>query len=150
MTRAEAKKWRQLILNGTVLAVDPSSGSYTKTNGQSYPGYALFKAGKLVDSGIIEMDGKDTDIWERLRELYDCLHKEFPKPDVLVVEQIRGGFAHQYLKWSVAVIATAVRAPVVIEMNVKIWKSYVDTSYLKTDEQDAIWIGKALLRIASE
>ena len=148
---AEFGLHKEKVLTGMVLAIDPSSGSYNrKTREQSHLGYALFKAGELVDSGIIAMDGKNKTIWERLRDLHDCLSSEFEAPDVLVIEKLRGAFAHDYLKWSVGVIGTAIRAPVTLEMNISTWKSRAGKDYVKSDEADAIWIGRALLKICRD
>lgn len=131
-----------------VLAIDPSSGSYNKAGQQSYPGYALFDRGELVESGVIDLDGKNVDIQFRLREIYDCCAEQFEAPDVLVIERIRGRKAHEYLKWSISVFITAIRAPILIEMPVTTWRSYAGPNHDKSDENDAIAIGQAAVAIA--
>lgn len=148
-SNSEFHRHRDKILTGTVLAIDPSSGAYNRDRQeQSNIGYALFRAGELADSGVVAMDGRAMPVvWDRLRDLHDCLASEFPVPDVLIIEAIRGRIAHEYLKWSVAVISVAVRAPIVLEMNVATWRSKVGTKYQKSDENDAISIGSALIHI---
>lgn len=149
MSRTACRAHRKAILEGTVLAMDPSSGSFNqKKKEQSYPGYALFREGELVESGVVDLNGQELNIWERLRELYDCLENDFDVPDVLIIERIRGRVAHQYLKWSVGIIGTAVRAPVVIEMPVSTWRSFAGKDHEKSDENDAIAIGTAAVKLA--
>lgn len=149
---SEFKPHRETILTGTVLAIDPSSGAYNRgKREQSHVGYALYRAGVLIDSGIVEMDGRALpDIWDRLRDLHDCLSTQFETPDVLVMEKIRGSFAHEYLKFSIPVIALAVRAPIVLEVNISTWKKYAGSEHQKSDEADAIAIGAALIKIVQE
>lgn len=138
---------RKVILTGTVLAIDPSSGAWSQRyKEQSHPGWARFHAGVLVASGVVPMDGKKQNIFQRLRALYDALLAE--KPDVLVVEQIRGTMAHQYLKWSVGVIIASVRASYTIEMPIATWRAYAGKGHKKSDEADAVQIGLTLISIA--
>lgn len=139
---------RKAILTGTVLAIDPSSGAWSQKNKeQSHPGWARFHAGVLVASGVVPMDGKKQNIFQRLRMLYDALGTE--RPDVLVVEQIRGTMAHQFLKWSVGVIIAAVRATHTVEMPIATWRAYAGKGHKKSDENDAIVMGQTLVHHAS-
>ena len=46
----QAEKNLQALIEGHVLAIDPSSGSR-----DSMPGYAVFFKGQLLDSGLIEV-----------------------------------------------------------------------------------------------
>lgn len=147
-----AAEFRDLILHGTLLAIDPSSGSYDRsTKTQSNVGYAIFKAGALDDSGIVALDGKGKKpVFDRLRDLHDSMRTQFDVPDIMVIEEIAGPNAHNSLRWSIPAIALAVRAPVVVEMNVRTWQSMTPKGYQKTDENDAIAIGQALIKLAKE
>lgn len=139
----------ELILTGTLLAIDPSSGSWnSKTKEQSYPGYALFKAGVLVESGVVQVSGKNKKAPERLRMVYDALVAKFTAPDILAIELIRGRMAHETLKWAVGVSIAAIRAPIVIEVPIMSWKKWAGKDHIKTDENDAVAIGMVVLEAA--
>lgn len=143
----DVSKWKPLILEGTVLAIDPSSGSM-KGKQQSYPGYAIFKEGALSESGIITMNGK-LSIDKRLTALYDQLRLEWPNPpDVLIIEKIRGREAHDYLKWAVGTTIAAIRAKNLIEMPVTTWRSIAGKEHKKSDQNDAEAIGRAAVELA--
>lgn len=132
-----------ILLTGTVLAIDPASGR------SSACGYAVAKRGKYVEHGTIEVDGSKP-IQYCLRELYDTLVEE--QPDVLIVERIRGRMAHEYLRWAVGVIQAAVCAPRSVEMPVPCWRRYVretyGSDYEKSDSEDARMILEATLDLA--
>ena len=63
-------KISKAVISGTMLCIDPSSGSGSQADASNC-GYALFKEGRCVDSGIIKMDHK-IQSWYRLRELVKC------------------------------------------------------------------------------
>lgn len=127
-----------VLLDGILVAIDPASVS---------PGYAVFKAGKLEQSGIVELPKKAT-IKERLAVLHAAV-RAFPAT-VLGIEMIRGSRAHVYLHWSVGVSVAASRAPILLEVPVAVWKAVAkcDTTYTKGDEADAIKIGECLILLA--
>lgn len=78
----QVKKYRETILSGSLLAIDPSSGSQG-----SLPGFALFHAGTFVEAGTIGLP-RSGDIKVRLRHLLLSLQNEFDEPDVLVLENL--------------------------------------------------------------
>jgi len=138
----DAKVHEKIIREGTVLAIDPSSGSK-----RSLPGFAIFKGEELVESGTIPLE-VDQPIDVRLRQLKFILEDEFGEMDVLVVEKIRGR-SHTYLRWACGVTIACCDAPLVFEMPTITWKKFVDRdTYEKSDEQDAIKIGEALIKLA--
>lgn len=129
------------ILTEQLLAVDPSSKSL---------GWAVFMNGGLKDYGTICVAGNPHC---RLRELYDSLEERFGgKPSVLVIEKIRGRGSSHILVWSVGVIQAAVRSALVFEVPISFWKvlAEADPLYIKTDENDAIKMGKVLIEMAKE
>src|SRR5690606_29900758 len=72
-----------LILTGTVLAVDPSSGSR-----DSQPGWAFFSEGEYLMGGTLKINHKN-DIYQRLIDLYKGLNTlTDTTPDVMVIEKI--------------------------------------------------------------
>lgn len=133
------------ILSGYVLAVDPSSG------GKSMPGYAIYRAGKLEDSGIVEVEpGMPRD---RLYEINRSFREDFPEPDVLVIENVQfmpsgtGSAAFGFTKALVSLqrgigaILSAYPNPKLVEIAPVTWRRFLPTGYQKSDENDAIMMG---------
>ena len=143
--RSDVAKVARTILSGRVLAIDPASG------GSSRPGWAWFMNGELVAAGEIPLTKKNP-IQDRLTELITIMETGFnhPPPDVLVVEKIRGTRAHHYLHWSVGTIIAGSEAPILLELPIPCWKAIVPDEYVKTDEEDAKYIGTALIMLAKE
>jgi hypothetical protein len=137
-------KYSKFVLNGKFLAIDPSSGSE-----KSKAGFAYFKNGQLIESGIVDID-HTAPIAERLDTLYQFLSRRYSGVDLLVVEKIRGKLAHIYLTWSVGVTVAATRAKSLYEMNTQTWKKYVPEGYEKSDTDDAVAIGNAAIAVCEE
>lgn len=134
------------ILGGTLLAIDPSSGS-----GKSMPGFAVFEAGILVNCGTIAFPKKKAPVYDRLQHLTEQVAKILPTPpDVLVIEEIHKNIAHLYLLWSVGVSIAAAKSPVTFELPINCWKALAKVSddYHKTDAEDAVIIGRTLIELA--
>ena len=144
------------LVSGTVLAVDPSSGSQS-----SLPGYALFKEGRLVESGVIELKiGRE--LPRRLSQLADTLLNEFEEADVLVIEDIptrshgRHGSAHASLLKAVGCILGAAKYKQFVEISPSAWKAYLRRNedkfpdYGKSDDWDAIVLGYMAIDVATE
>jgi hypothetical protein len=160
----EVAQYEEQLKFGTVLALDPSSGS-----AGSLPGFALFKAGQLVDAGLITIPRSGGKIANRLWQLRESLLTEFPKPDLLAIEWIapvfpakmKGGqpqYLHKSasaLMKSVGAIMSVWNAPVV-EPSPTTWHRLVDEvltplglTYVKSDTRDAVAIGwSALVTLA--
>lgn len=133
------------LLNGQVLAIDPSSGS-----ANSQPGYAIYKAGQLVDSGLVRIRSGDH-ISNRLYRLSSSLREDFEVPDLLVTENIPpfmgegpgAAFATRNvisLHQSVGVVMSIWDVPV-LQVSPRSWRSLIPDNYLKSDENDAIMLG---------
>lgn len=148
------KKYRSLILEGSLLSVDPASG------GSSYPGYAIFDAGVLMEYGTIDLP-KGQDIHLRLQELCRTLRDEFIVPDVLVVENIppfmstavgdKKNFANRAvinLHKSIGCIVGSVRCKALVEVTPGSWRQMIPEDYLKSDENDALMLGLRVLKEA--
>lgn len=153
-TRFQINRCRKQILEGKVLAIDPSSGSAS-----SLPGYALFEAGKLKESGLIELKiGKE--LPRRLEDLARSLREDFEEVDVLVIEDIpvrshgRHGGAHASLMKAVGCILGAAKRKQTVEMAIPTWKSYLRKTveqfpdYNKDDDWDAIVMGYCAIDLA--
>lgn len=143
------------ILNGTVLAIDPSSGSK-----ESMPGYAIFRNGEFVDSGVIRLQWKQA-LAGRLFDLREALQKDFECPDVLVVENIppfiggKQGGGHYNASNSILSLHKAVGVTVscfdcpLVQVAPISWRKRIPENYKKTDECDAIMMALTVLKIAS-
>jgi hypothetical protein len=143
--RRKVERHTHELLTGSLLAVDPASGS------TSMPGYALFTQGRLVECGVITIEYSDK-AQERLASLAECMRRNFPSVDVLVVEELRGPKVHNVLHWATGTIISMVKAGVLIEAPTAWWKAYAKTQpgYEKADDQDALMIGETVLAIARE
>jgi len=132
------RQHHELILGGSVLAIDPASRSM---------GWAIFRKGELEDSGTYTVAGKLAEV--RLQKLRELLWGW--EVNVLAVEKIRGP-AHNALYWSVGVTAVSVDYDAMVEVPISFWKVLAkqDPQYEKTDENDAVKIGETVVRLARE
>ena len=139
------------LLNGRVLAIDPSAGS-----GASMPGWAVYEAGILKKSGILPLpSGRPLGI--RLRELHEWVQNKtiFWDIDLMVYEEIPpqrygntgNATSHASLLKAVGVIMAA-GSPYVIGILPVSWKSKVRPTYTKSDENDAVEIGYVVIEEA--
>lgn len=137
------------ILGGTMLAIDPSSGS-----SGSMPGWALFRGGKLERSGTVKIpltltiNGKLNFLHDAFRELA----RDIGHIDILTIELIAKAMSHENLFYAIGVIMAAVQADHAIPCPIHAWKAVAktDPTYKKGDESDAIMFGLTLLSRARE
>ena len=76
------KRYADLILSGTMLAIDPGS-----TNNL---GWAFYESGELRERGVFKAKYHKGS-WHRLRQLSKLLSDNFPYVDVLAVEHVAMG-----------------------------------------------------------
>lgn len=149
---AISKCYRE-ILEGTMLAIDPSTGSKS-----SRPGFAWYEAGVLKESGEIQVDLK-ANRSKRLYEIARTVREEFPVPNVLVVEYIppvtyRGsatkmnGVSLMALQKAIGAIIGAHPFEHLLEIPAAAWRKYKPEDYQKTDEFDAITLGICAIETA--
>lgn len=137
--------YRGELLHGTVLCVDPSVGSSS-----SMPGWAVYKQGKLVSSGILEVKAGHT-LNQRLFAIARVFREKFETPDVLVIEHITQWGRRKVdslLKGVGAVFAGVLPKVGTIEVPPSVWHLYPHPGYFKNDEQDAIAMGHFCLAVA--
>ena len=135
---------------GTILIIDPSIGSSS-----SSPGWAIYKAGNLIDSGIIHTGGSHLHLWQRARRLkaaLETLCSEY-NFDVLVYEDIpaTSGFnqnAIASLLKAVGIVLACTTSSHVLGVHPASWKNYVRPEYTKGDKEDAIEIGYIAISLA--
>lgn len=144
LQKSADKYWESLI-SGHVLAIDPSSGSR-----DSMPGYAVFRAGRLIDSGLIEV-ARGRELNRKLFIIGETLRTQFESPDVLVVEHIppfmRGsGFSKSIvaLQRAIGMIIGSIDRPL-LEVPPITWHKLAPDGYVKSDEKDAVMIGYAAI-----
>lgn len=141
-TREQAIYNRDLLLGGNLLAIDPSSTSF---------GYAVFKCGELVTSGVKKYRGAAQ---VRLNRIYTDVYMlaEEYGIDIMGIERLRskGGYSPPQLLWSVGVTLAAAPVPV-IEVSPQSWKAVARAEELdKSDDNDAYCIGKVLIMMAKK
>lgn len=143
-------RYRELITKGQLLAIDPSSGSEG-----SMPGFAIFKEGRLISCGTIKLPAGG-ELHLRLQELARTLREEFEVPDVLVVEQIAPyikGFFNLSLHKSIGATVSAIPCKSLVEISPSSWhaairKMGIEDSYVKSDVNDAIFMGYCVVKEA--
>lgn len=143
-------KHKDLILNGHVLCIDPSSGSQS-----SLPGYAIYKQGKITESGLITLKVSNR-INNKLYEINRTLREEFDKPDLLILEYIpsiiyRGSNLNRNsvmsLHKSIGAIISSFDCQM-LEIPAVFWRKFTSEGYVKSDENDAIMLGKSAVLTA--
>lgn len=144
-------QYYQLMLNGCLLCIDPSVGSNS-----SMPGWAVYQAGELVESGCIEIEVV-RELPPRLQTLSRSMYQLIQRwnPDVLVYENIpaqrHGGGnaeAHASLLKALGVILSIPGPDFYVPLLPVTWKRFVRADYVKTDERDAIELGYVSLLLA--
>lgn len=140
------------VMQGTLLAIDPSSGSRN-----SQPGYSLYQAGVLIDAGIIKLK-VGSELHSRLFHLADSIRNDFSTPDILVTEAIssvmnpKQGFMSKQmvpLQRAVGVVQSCFDCPV-LEVAPATWRKYITNNYVKSDTNDAILLGYTALMEAAQ
>jgi hypothetical protein len=160
-TKLAEQAWdcAEQLISGTVLAVDPSSGS-----AGSMPGYAIFEASKLIEAGTVEIDFKGRKPFERMQQLQECFSNDFNTPDVLCIELIapyimnkgKGAGIGQskaaiLLHRSIGCIMGSIHSEHCVEVSPQSWRKYIDKeTYNKNDHNDAILIGYAAIAEAHQ
>jgi len=145
--------WRT-ILNGTMLCIDPSTGSRS-----SRPGFAWYDKGVLKESGEITVD-MEAHRSKKLYEISRTIREDFPLPDILVVEYIppvtfRTGIkmnkvALMALQKAIGAIMAAHPFDNLLEIPPTSWRSYKPANYVKTDEMDAVCLGLCAVGVAKD
>ena len=139
-----------VLTSGVVLAVDPSIGSSS-----SCPGWAVYQAGTLHQSGTIDTGGSHLPLWQRARTLADEIRAlcDDYTPTLLVYEDIpaTSGFnanAQASLLKAVGIVLAASTTDDCLGVHPASWKNYVRPTYVKGDEEDAIEIGYVTIELA--
>lgn len=132
------------LTEGLVVAIDPSIGSTS-----SMPGWAVYRAGELIDSGIFQI-APTKSVPDRLRTLHGHVNKLYNlyTPDVLVYEEIpaqrQGGgnaVAHASLLKALGVILCVPGPDGYVGIMPVSWKAAARETYTKSDVNDAIEMG---------
>lgn len=172
LCRQLLKKYRELILNGRVVCIDPSSASES-----SKPGYAIFEKGTLVEAGILDINHRP-ELRVRLRHVHEELQQFIQGTDVVLIEAVpvrpirtkleagasgktwMSAKSHGSLIQAVGVTKAAFPTEIVqVNVPASLWhrvcreaKLGVDESgnIIKDDTIDAVRVGQAALLIIQE
>lgn len=141
MKLTEVQKFRKdiapvayTVLKGRLLAIDP---------GSNVLGWALFDKGELVESGSIAAHPKNKPHKRIISIMHDLKDATAKACDVLCVEQMFK--FNPSLIWSVGAVIEAKQPELFVEIPTRIWQAKLPADYVKSDERDAIEIGKALI-----
>lgn len=138
------------LTEGVVVCIDPSIGSSS-----SMPGYAVYRAGLLSVSGTLRINPhlsfpeKAQALHHEVRRLYSTW-----QPDVLCYEEIpnmgpgRQISSHVTLLKAVGIILSVSGPRHFVGIYPRSWKSLARSSYVKSDENDAIEFGWACIQEA--
>lgn len=158
--RRAVEKCAQLMVDGRVLAIDPSISSLS-----SSMGYSLYEASQLVDAGIVEIKASLPKN-RKLQEIRKVLMQDFSDVDVLVIENIAPmrdnsrdknpykmaaitkGWKNLHQATGAAI--ASVEAEHVVEVAPITWRKYLKDGYEKSDVADAVMIGYAALADACD
>lgn len=143
---------RKAALEGTVIAIDPSSGGEdSKTGEASVAGFAIMKAARIQESGTLHFPVEKV-VAKRLRNVFSVLKEKWPDDswDLLVLEDIRGYKAQQSLIQSCGVYIVGLDSKEFFQPNVSTWKAIARAwgGYVKSDETDAVYMLYATVAIA--
>lgn len=152
-------KYKDLILNGTMVSCDPSSGG-VGSSAKSNPAFTLWEAGEAKDTWTEEIVGSWKP-YERLAALSRAVSEV--ECGVLVIEDVgviqfppkkgRPGFnkVNKSLIWSVGAIVGGIAPDQLIEVKPQTWQRFIDKkTYIKSDINDSIGIGWAAIQMAKE
>lgn len=156
--REKARDLQEQILRGSMLCIDPSSGSR-----QSLPGWAVYSAGVLTDWGVVEIPShwlnKGSGIPHRLRYIAEAFRGAWPGKewDLLAMEDVKldnekGTLVNaiESLMLAKGAITAAIPWKEYVGVHAMAWRSIRPEGYEKTDASDAILIGELMIRLARE
>lgn len=139
------------LIEGLVVSFDPSIGSSS-----SMPGWAVYRAGELIDSGTFQIPYHES-IPNRLRMLHNHVRLLYNKytPDCMVYEDIpaqrQGGgnaVAHASLLKALGVILSVPGPDGYVGLLPVSWKGEARDTYIKSDVNDAIEVGWVAINVA--
>lgn len=153
-----------LVLKGSILAIDPSCVS-TSSN----PGWAWYVKGKLDSSGEIDSINPRLPLERRLQLLGKTIREDFEEPDILVIEHIGTG-GKSYMESLIRATGTIIgnfECEHVIPISPLAWQAYIqkkiplggENDYIKykeykekhkSDRLDAEMMGLAIVEICKE
>lgn len=159
-------KYRELICNGTLLAIDPSCVSSS-----SMPGYAIYRGGKFIEGGILNIK-YHPDLFRRLSRIRHTMQTEFSDIDVMIIEKIPvkplfnrkqaadsgriwlNAAAHSSLMQAVGVFKGSLSEDIpVIDIAAGVWTHEAKVRGLKevkADDEDAIAIGAVAIEMTRD
>jgi hypothetical protein len=153
-----------LVLSGSLLAIDPSCVSSS-----SNPGWALYIGGELDSSGEIDSIHPRQTLERRLQLLGKVIREEFDEPDVFAIEHIQmgGRINMQSTIRATGAIIGNIECENVISISPLAWQAFIQKrihlngkndvmkykeykALHKSDKLDAEMIGLAIIELSKE
>ena len=142
----ECLKHTDIILNGSFISCDPSSGTGSGDK-KSNPYFCRWDKGVLTDTWGVEIKSGWSK-YKRIRYLADSIREMDIETDLLVIEDVgviyAGGFSRveKSLMWSVGAIIAGLSPENVVEVKPISWQAMINKkTYIKSDRNDAVGIG---------
>lgn len=157
MSRTRCIELRDGILEGRMIAIDPTSGAVDHSTGKpSLAGWSLFDSGEFLSSGVIKIPFSSHKE-ERFRSLLNILHSDFVDDyDILAMEDIpmarrRGSFNTSQTLIQACGVYIAGLGGELVELNSHTWQAVARRlgGWSKGDESDAQYIGLTAIAFAS-
>jgi hypothetical protein len=135
--QASLRPHKRAILEGTLLSIDPGSISL---------GWAWFMKGEMVISGEYKSP-RTVPPHKRLPMIMDQL-AQWTNPDIMAIELLFK--LNHSLLWAAGAAISTARPDSLISVGVRLWKATAekDPNYFKSDEWDAIMIGRTVIETA--
>lgn len=140
---------RSLILDGTMISIDPSSGK------SGVAGYAKFDGGYLVSYGVIKIRFS-TIAYKRFQSLRKKIAEEHGEEfDVLTIELLKGRSRNYnvkpVLKQAAAVTAASLNWKECVMITPNSWQAIAKRigGWIKQDDIDAVYQGYAAIAFAN-
>jgi len=135
-------KHKDIILNGTVLAIDPASKDM---------GYCLAVNGEVVKNGVWQAV-PSRGVSKRLAQIGDMGRKDMRSEmvDLVLVEKVRTSTGNYMLVNSVGTAYDIANAKYAIEIPTYLWKKVIDADYYKDDAMDSLYMWKLAYKVCTE
>lgn len=133
-------KYKDLIMNGTMMSVDPSSKSL---------GLNIYVNGEHQEAILIKCDDPSARIGVRLKSMYEKLPYNLDV-DVMIIELVRPQTGHIYLTWAAALCIIKYGPKETLELSAGAWQKIKPTNYIKSDVLDSKLIGNFAITICKE
>jgi hypothetical protein len=139
--KAKVEPYIDQILEGKLIAIDPSSNSV---------GYCTFDSGLFLERGKLVAKSTDSP-HTRLGAIAQAVALEAQGCDIAVMEEIHNRKTHvTLLRACGACMAGLGDVPVLFEVDPTLWHTIAPPGYEKDDDTDAYLLGQLIINLAVE